>query len=41
MGIQKVLSLGILDKNFFIVYISAKGTYLAYSCEQIVEMTSL
>jgi len=29
-----------LDKNS-IVYISVKGTYLAYSCEQIVEVMSL
>jgi len=29
-----------LDK-FFIVYISVKGTYLAYSCEQIVEVMPL
>jgi len=28
-------------QNLFIVYISVKGTYLAYSCEQIVELTSL
>jgi len=41
MGIQKVLSLSILDKNFFIIYILVKGTYLAYSCEQIVQVTSL
>jgi len=41
MGIQKVLSLSILDKKFFIVYISVKVTYLAYSCKQIVEVTSL
>jgi len=27
--------------NFFIVYVSVKGTYLAYSYEQIVEVTSL
>jgi len=37
---QKILSLNILDQ-FFIIYISVKGTYLAYSCEQIVKTTSL
>jgi len=30
-----------IGPKFFIVYISVKGTYLAYSCEQIVELTSL
>ena len=30
-----------LDKKIFVVYISVKGTYLAYSCEQTVEVTSL
>jgi len=30
-----------IEQNFFIVCISVKGTYLAYSCEQIVEVMSL
>jgi len=30
-----------LDQIFFIVYISVKGIYLAYSCEQIAEVASL
>jgi len=39
-GIEKVLCLVILDKIFYCLYIS-KNTYFAYSCEQIVEVTSL
>jgi len=30
-----------IEPKFFIVYISVKGTYLAFSCEQIVEVASL
>jgi len=29
-----------IGPNSFIVYISVKGRYLAYSCEQIAEVTS-
>jgi len=28
-----------IQQNFFNVYISVKGTYLVYSCEQTVEVT--
>jgi len=30
-----------IGQDFFTVYISVKGSYLAYSCKQIVEVTSL
>jgi len=30
-----------IKQKFFIIYISVKGTCLAYSCEQIVQVTSL
>jgi len=40
-GTFKKFSVSIYWTQFFNVYISVKGTYLAYLCEQIVEVTSL
>jgi len=40
-GFSKSFEPQYIGPNFFIIYISVKGTYLAYSCEQIVQVTSL
>jgi len=40
MGGQRFFSVNILDKNF-IVYTSVRRTFLAYSCQQLVEVMSL
>jgi len=40
-GAFKIFEPEYIGQKFFIVYISVKGTYLAYSCEQTVKEPSL
>jgi len=40
-GYSKSFEPQYIGQKFFIVYISVKGSYPAYSCEQIAEVTSL